>query len=269
VDASGSAYVTGWTASTDFPTVNPVQNTNGGGAFDVFVAKISEVLTGNVFHFAQAGGGGGFSTAVALTNPSTNASVNGTVSFFANDGGPLTTVVANAVVPVVIQPSRTTILVTNTQGSIRSGYARISLTNPVFANVTYTLPGFPSLSVRPSAIGSVFLASISRDAEGIEHGIALANTSNISARVNLSLMDSSGNELFSSVVVLAPGEQLSRFLSELMPGIPSRFMGTLRIGASPLAILFTQSPIILAATVVEFRRNQLREIAVTPLQQAP
>src|SRR5207244_1547670 len=113
-----------------------------------------------------------------------------------------------------IQPSRTTILVTGTQGSIRSGYVRVSLTNPVFANATYTLPGFPSLSVRPSAVGSVLLASISRDAEGIEHGIALANTSSTSARVNLSLMDSSGNELSSSVVVLAPGEQLSRFLWE-------------------------------------------------------
>jgi len=271
VDASGSAYVTGWTASTDFPTANPLQNTNGGGAFDVFVAKISEVLTGNVFHFAQAGGGGGFSTSIALTNPSTNTSVSGTVSFFANDGRPLTTVVANAVVPVVIQPSRTTILATGTQGSTMSGYVRVSLTSPVFANATYTLPGFPSLSVRPSAVGSVLLASISRDAEGIEHGIALANTSSASARVNLSLMDSSGNELFSSLVFLAPGEQVSRFLSELMPGIPSRFAGTLRIGAAPAAILFTQSPIILAATVVEFRRNQLRSDATpaSTLKGAP
>ena len=57
VDSSGSAYVTGQTYSTDFPTVNPIQATcagcGGGGAYggevmysgysDAFVAKISPV----------------------------------------------------------------------------------------------------------------------------------------------------------------------------------------------------------------------------------
>jgi len=39
-NAAGDAYVTGNTSSTNFPTVNPAQPTNGGGA-DAFVAKIS------------------------------------------------------------------------------------------------------------------------------------------------------------------------------------------------------------------------------------
>ncbi len=43
VDTSGSAYVTGYTASTDFPTVNPLQASNGG-RIDAFVAKISFVV---------------------------------------------------------------------------------------------------------------------------------------------------------------------------------------------------------------------------------
>jgi len=268
LDASGSAYVTGWTASGDFPNANAFQNSYGGGAFDAFIARISEVLTDNVFHFAQAGGGGAFSTTIALTNPSATSPVNGTVAFFANDGSPLTAVVANAVVPLVIQPSRTAILSTSTDGPIRSGYARVSLTNPVLANVTYSLPGFPSLSLGPSAIGSVFLGSLSRDV-GIEHGIALANTSNASARVKFSLIDSSANEVVSTLVVLAPGQQLNRFLSELMTGIPSKFVGTLRIEASQLATFLPPQPIVLAATVIEFRRNRLREIPLQALQQAP
>ena len=41
VDASGNAYVTGDTASTNFPTANPLQATNGGGTSDVFVAKLN------------------------------------------------------------------------------------------------------------------------------------------------------------------------------------------------------------------------------------
>jgi len=40
VDASGNVYVTGGTNSTNFPTLNPIQATNAGGEFDVFVTKI-------------------------------------------------------------------------------------------------------------------------------------------------------------------------------------------------------------------------------------
>jgi len=39
VDASGAAYVTGWTHSSDFPTENPYQTDQGSG--DVFVTKLS------------------------------------------------------------------------------------------------------------------------------------------------------------------------------------------------------------------------------------
>jgi hypothetical protein len=40
VDGSGNAYVTGYTDSTNFPTVNPLQTSNGGG-YDAFVAKLN------------------------------------------------------------------------------------------------------------------------------------------------------------------------------------------------------------------------------------
>ena len=40
VDASGSAVVTGFTGSTNFPTSSALQQTFGGGSFDGFVAKI-------------------------------------------------------------------------------------------------------------------------------------------------------------------------------------------------------------------------------------
>jgi hypothetical protein len=44
VDSAGNAYVTGWTWSTDFPTMNPVQPTFGGG-IDAFVSKIGSLLS--------------------------------------------------------------------------------------------------------------------------------------------------------------------------------------------------------------------------------
>jgi hypothetical protein len=40
VDSSGNAYVTGYTASTDFPTVNPLQATLHGVS-NVFVTKLN------------------------------------------------------------------------------------------------------------------------------------------------------------------------------------------------------------------------------------
>ncbi len=40
VDSAGNAYVAGYTASTNFPTSNPLQGASGGGG-DAFVAKIS------------------------------------------------------------------------------------------------------------------------------------------------------------------------------------------------------------------------------------
>lgn len=40
VDSSGNAYITGWTGSTDFPTVNAFQP-NYAGTWDAFVCKIS------------------------------------------------------------------------------------------------------------------------------------------------------------------------------------------------------------------------------------
>src|ERR1017187_6500325 len=41
VDNSGSAYVAGYTTSTDFPTMNPLQPAKAGGDTDAFVAKLS------------------------------------------------------------------------------------------------------------------------------------------------------------------------------------------------------------------------------------
>jgi uncharacterized repeat protein (TIGR01451 family) len=42
VDSSGNAYVTGYTASNNFPTVAPFQGANAGGASDTFIARISD-----------------------------------------------------------------------------------------------------------------------------------------------------------------------------------------------------------------------------------
>ncbi|MEA2203887.1 MAG: hypothetical protein QOE77_663 [Blastocatellia bacterium] len=52
VDSANSMYLAGRTTSTNYPTLNPIQGTNGGGQ-DAFVTKISDPPPGSV-QFSQA-----------------------------------------------------------------------------------------------------------------------------------------------------------------------------------------------------------------------
>ena len=56
VDTSGAAYVTGWTASTDFTTtVGAIQRTYGGSIYDAFVTKLNP--NGSLAYSTYLGGG--------------------------------------------------------------------------------------------------------------------------------------------------------------------------------------------------------------------
>jgi Beta-propeller repeat/Abnormal spindle-like microcephaly-assoc'd, ASPM-SPD-2-Hydin len=55
-DSAGNAYVIGYTGSTDFPTVNPIQPTNHGG-IDAFITKIN--ATGGALVYSTYLGGSG------------------------------------------------------------------------------------------------------------------------------------------------------------------------------------------------------------------
>ena len=70
VDASGSAYVTGSTESTDFPTANPIQPALGGTG-DAFVTKLN--AAGNALVYSTYLGGssfeGGYGIAVDGSGP--------------------------------------------------------------------------------------------------------------------------------------------------------------------------------------------------------
>ncbi|HSQ64282.1 MAG TPA: SBBP repeat-containing protein [Polyangiaceae bacterium] len=57
VDSSGAAYVTGWTASLNFPTATPFQNSNAG-ATDAFVTKLTP--SGSALAYSTFLGGSGY-----------------------------------------------------------------------------------------------------------------------------------------------------------------------------------------------------------------
>ena len=68
VNAAGATYVTGFTSSTNFPTVTPLQISSGGG-FDAFVAKLNP--GGSAFLFSTYLGG-----SANESNTTTGASTN-------------------------------------------------------------------------------------------------------------------------------------------------------------------------------------------------
>jgi len=77
VDASGNAYVTGYTDSTDFPTTPGAYDTSyNGGDYDVFITKINSTGTDLVYSTYLGGSGYDFSSGIAVDG-SGNAYVTG------------------------------------------------------------------------------------------------------------------------------------------------------------------------------------------------
>ncbi len=77
VDSAGNAYVTGYTASTNFPTANAFKNTFGGGSDDIFLAKLNAAGSALVYSTYLGGslGDAGYGIAVDAAG---NAYVTGT-----------------------------------------------------------------------------------------------------------------------------------------------------------------------------------------------
>ncbi len=71
IDASGAAYVTGSTSSTNFPTAAPVQSSFQGGNGDAFVTKLAS--TGDAVVYSTYLGGSGDETAYRVALDSTGA----------------------------------------------------------------------------------------------------------------------------------------------------------------------------------------------------
>jgi hypothetical protein len=66
VDASGNAYITGMTDSFNFPTTTGAFQTNSGGGYDAFVAKLNASGTALVYSTYLGGSGNDYGQGIAL-----------------------------------------------------------------------------------------------------------------------------------------------------------------------------------------------------------
>jgi hypothetical protein len=78
VDSAGSAYVTGYTSSSNFPTKNPLQPANAGGG-DTFVTKINPSGSALVYSTYLGGSGADLGRGIAVDSAG-NAYVSGFTS---------------------------------------------------------------------------------------------------------------------------------------------------------------------------------------------
>jgi hypothetical protein len=76
VDGSGNAYIVGQTASTNFPTTNPLQATLAGGVNDAFVTEINAGGTAKVYSTYLGGSGQDYGAGIAV-DTSGNAYIAG------------------------------------------------------------------------------------------------------------------------------------------------------------------------------------------------
>ena len=80
IDGSGNAYVTGQTASTNFPTVAGAHSRTNAGAFDVFVTKVSASGSSLVYSTYIGGTGNDSGNAIAVDGSGNAFVAGGTTS---------------------------------------------------------------------------------------------------------------------------------------------------------------------------------------------
>ena len=79
MDGSGNAYVTGITDSTNFPAVDALQSSSGGGTYDAFVVKINP--GGSALVYSTYLGGNGIDNGLGIAvDASGDAYVTGRTS---------------------------------------------------------------------------------------------------------------------------------------------------------------------------------------------
>lgn len=79
LDSTGSVYVTGFTQSNNFPTVNAIQSSNGGGA-DAFLFKLNPMGNTLVYSTYLGGSGSDSGSGIAVDSLSNVYVVGGTAS---------------------------------------------------------------------------------------------------------------------------------------------------------------------------------------------
>jgi photosystem II stability/assembly factor-like uncharacterized protein len=177
VDASGNAYVTGQTASTNFPTANAIQATSGGFSGDAFVTKLNNAGSGLVYSTYLGGSStdGGRGIAVDSAN---NAYIIGFTSsadfpivigalktkspFFTSSNGGSSWrndnygLKSDTVTALALDPSQPTTIYAGTRGGVYKSINNGRTWNPI--NSGLVRPSISAIVIDPLTPVTVYLA---------------------------------------------------------------------------------------------------------------
>lgn len=271
IEPSGTAYVVGYTASTNFPMVGPIQSTMAGGG-DAFVLKIPVVER----FFPQFANGpfgqGTFISTLILTNPSQSTIARGEVTLFDDEGGPMAigfrelSGEPKSRFRFVIPPLGTAHFTSDGRGKPIAGSARVRTDETISGVVLFSSTDNGASGVGESLPLSGFLIPVSRKAAiGLNTGLALVNPSARHVSVDIKLRTLNGQSLPAGVATLhlPPHGHLAKFIGggpdAFFPNINTDdFQGTLE------AVATTPGGRI-AAAALQLAPGRLITLPVTPL----
>ncbi len=231
VDASGNAYVAGWTNSPNFPTANPFQGTfSGGGAHDyygdVFVSKLNATGSDLVYSTYLGGSDDDRSGGIAV-DPSGSAYVEGITSSadFPTTPGPFQST-TGGVFAAKLSPTGSSLVYSivlpgssglDSQGSITvdsSGHAYI--TGEAISSNFPTTPGAfrTSFGANPSY---AFVSKLSADGTALVYSTLLGN--GVGRGIAL---DGSGNAYVAGLM----------YTGDDFPATPGAYKTTLSVGVN-------------------------------------
>jgi len=229
-NATALATLSALITAPDTAYVNVHTTQNPGG---VARSQMSSVVN----TVAQLVGGGDWASMITIQNPSATSAVMGILDLFQSNGSLLPEAISHANNWFLIPPSGSATFNTHNKGNLTGGFARVFSNGPVTVSSRFTNPNFTS----DNSTGATVTAQSVSIPVAVSDQAPLRNTgvsiiANSAGTLNLSLRNASGTVIAggSSTVTVSAGQQISSYLTQLLPvnQTGGSYTGTLTITAS-------------------------------------
>jgi Zn-dependent metalloprotease len=200
-----------------------------------FIADLSMPASSTPLYFAQLADGGGFTTAVVLSN-TTGSVETGTISIFDDLGAPLSVrPVGGAVASTFaynIPVSGTFVFATDgSPATVRPGWVKVTpdagSSTPVGSGVFSLVQG--GFLTTESGIASAPAGTRARiyvdKTNGHDTGVAVANPGNTPIQISMQAFQSDGSTAGQTTINLPANGHLAEFAAELITALPAGFKG--------------------------------------------
>jgi hypothetical protein len=182
----------------------------------------------------EAAGGGEWLTSITIRNPSATAAVQGTVNFFTSNGAAMPASIVDPNVAFFVPASGSITIATHNKGSFAGGFAKVFSNANVTVETSYIHSAFPPNTAPATAVTarSVSIPVSVPAASTINTGVALI--ANSAGTLTLTLRNSGGTVIAngSRSIDVTAGQQITAFVSELLPTATSPYTGTLTIATT-------------------------------------